>query len=60
MIVAVTGALVLLIAVKLGTLPVPAAARPMLILLFVQLYVVPAPVLPVIVTAVVAVPLQTV
>jgi len=58
--VAITGALVLLIAVNAGILPVPAPRRPMLVLLLAQVYVVPAPVLPVIVTAVVVVPLHTV
>jgi hypothetical protein len=41
-IVAVIGAFVLLVAVKEGTSPVPFAARPMFMLLFVQLYVAPA------------------
>lgn len=36
--VAVIGALVLLVAVKAGILPVPAAANPMAVLLLVQLY----------------------
>ena len=58
-IVAVTGAPVLLIAVKAGTVPAPAAARPIPVLLFVQLYTVPVTG-PVIVTAVVAAPLHTV
>lgn len=59
MIVAVTGAEVLLIAVKAGIVLVPAAARPILVLLFVQLYTVPATG-PVIVTAVVVAPVHTV
>ena len=59
MIVAVTGALVLLIAVKAPILPVPLAANPMLALLFVQLYTVPGTG-PLIVTAAVVVPLHTV
>jgi hypothetical protein len=58
-IVAVTGALVVLVAVKLGMLPVPDAARPILGVLFVQLNTVPATGL-VKVTAVVLVPLHTV
>ncbi len=40
--VAVTGAVPALIAVKLAILPVPAAARPIVALLLVQLYTVPA------------------
>ncbi len=39
-IVAVTGAVVTLVAVKLGILPVPVAAKPILVVVFVQLYVV--------------------
>jgi len=58
-IVAVTGAAVLLIAVKLGILPWPLAARPILVLLFVQLNIVPATV-PVKFTAAVAAPLHSV
>ena len=57
--VAVTGSAPVLIAVKLPILPVPAAARPMLVLLFVQLYTVPV-VAPVKITAVVGVLLHTV
>ena len=57
--VAVTGEAVLLIAVNDPILPVPLAARPMLVLLLVQLYTVPATG-PVIVTAAVDAPLQTV
>jgi hypothetical protein len=56
-IVAVIGALVVLVAVKLGMLPVPAAAKPMLGVLFVQLNTVPVTGL-VNVTAVVAAPLH--
>lgn len=56
--VAVTGALVLLIAVKAGTVLVPLAPRPMETLLLVQLYTVPATG-PVMVTAVVVAPLHT-
>lgn len=56
--VAVIGAAVLLVAVKLGILPVPDAARPMAVLLFVQLYTVPATV-PVKLTAAVPDPLQS-
>lgn len=55
--VAVTGALVVLVAVKLGILPVPLAAKPMLGVLFVQVNTVPATGL-VNVTAVVAAPLH--
>ncbi len=40
-IVAVIGALVVLVAVKMGGLPVPAAANPMLGLLFVHVFTVP-------------------
>ena len=40
-IVAVTGAVVALVAVKLAILPVPDAARPIVVLLLVQLYIVP-------------------
>ena len=57
--VAVTGALLLLMAIKDGTVPVPPAARPMLILLLLQLYTVP-PTGPAGVTAVVDVPLHNV
>jgi hypothetical protein len=55
--VAVTGALVALVAVKLAILPVPAAARPIVVLLFVQLNTVPATA-PVKFTAAVAAPLH--
>ncbi len=48
-----------LIAVKEAMLPEPVAARPMLVLLFTQVYVVPLMV-PVKVTVVVAAPLHTV
>ena len=58
-IVAVTGAAVLLTAVNDPILPVPPAARPMLVLSLVQLYTVPGTG-PVIVTAAVAVPLHKV
>jgi hypothetical protein len=58
-IVAVIGNAVLFVAVKLEILPVPLAARPILVLLFVQLYVVPATA-PVKVTAVVVAPLHNV
>lgn len=57
--VAVTGALVVFVAVKLAIFPVPEAASPMLGVLFVQLNTVPATGL-VKVTAVVAAPLHTV
>jgi hypothetical protein len=55
--VAVCTTAVALVAVKLAILPVPAAARPMLVLLFVQLYTVPGT-LPVKFTAAVALPLH--
>lgn len=58
-IVAVTGADVGLIAIKAGIVAVPLAARPMLVLLLVQLYTVPATG-PVMVTAAVVVLVQTV
>ena len=58
-IVAVTGFAVAFVATKLAILPVPDAARPMLVLLFVQLYTVPATA-PVKVTAVVLAPLHNV
>ena len=58
-IVAVTGALVVFVAVKAAILPVPDAARPMLVLLFVQLNVVP-PTAPVKLIAVVVAPLHSV
>lgn len=58
-IVAVTGAAVLLIAVKLAILPEPLAASPMDVLLFVQLYTVPAT-FPVKITAAVGCPLHSV
>lgn len=57
MIVAVCTTAVTLVAVKLAILPVPLAARPIVVLLFVQLYTVPATA-PVKVTAVVALPLH--
>jgi hypothetical protein len=57
-IVAVIGAAVLLVAVNDGILPVPDAARPIAVLLFVQLYTVPATV-PVKLTADVPDPLQS-
>lgn len=56
--VAVIGAAVVLVAVKLAILPVPDAAKPIAVLLFVQLYTVPATV-PVKLTAAVGDPLQT-
>lgn len=55
--VAVCTVAVALVAVKLAILPVPAAARPMVVLLFVQLYTVPGT-LPVKLTAAVAAPLH--
>ena len=55
--VAVCTTAVTLVAVKLAILPVPAAARPMLVLLLVQLYTVPATA-PVKLTAAVADPLH--
>lgn len=58
-IVAVTAVGVVLMAVKLGILPVPAAAKPMLGVLFVQLYIVPATV-PVNVIAAVLAPVHNV
>ena len=42
-IVAVTGALPVLVAVKEAMFPLPAAAKPMEVVLLVQAYVVPAP-----------------
>lgn len=57
-IVAVTGAPELLIAVKAGTVLVPDAAKPMEVLLLVQLYTVPVTG-PLIATAVVVTPLHT-
>ena len=57
--VAVTGVLVVLIAVNDGIVAVPLAPSPMEVLLLLQLYTAPATG-PVIVTAVVAVPLHTV
>ena len=56
--VAVIGAAVVLVAVKLAILPVPAAAKPIAVLLFVQLYTVPATV-PVKFTGAILAPLQT-
>ena len=56
--VAVTGILLLLMAVKAAMFPVPAALRPMLVLLLVQLNTVPATE-PLMVTVVVDAPLQT-
>jgi len=58
-IVAVIGAAVVLVAVKLGILPWPLAASPIAVLLFVQLNIVPATV-PVKLIAAVAAPLQSV
>ena len=59
-IVAVTGALVAFVAVKLAILPVPLAANPMLVVLFVQLYTIVPPVVGLLkVTAVVDAPLHT-
>ena len=57
--VAVIGELVLLVAVKAAILPVPDAARPMAVLLLVQLNTVPATA-PLKVIAAVVAPLQTV
>lgn len=57
-IVATTGAAVALVAVKLAMFPVPDAARPMLVVLLVQLYTVPAAV-PVKVMAAVGLALHT-
>ena len=57
-IVAVCTTAVALVAVKLAILPVPDAARPIVVLLFVQLYTVPGT-LPVKFTAVVAEPLHS-
>ena len=57
--VAVTGALVGFVAVKLAILPVPPAPNPMLVVLFVQLYTIVPPVVGLLkMTAVVAEPLQ--
>ena len=56
--VAVCTTAVILVAVKLAILPVPDAARPMLVLLLVQLYIVPNT-LPVKFTAAVLDPLHT-
>ena len=59
-IVAVTGVVPVLVAVKLAIFPVPLAAKPMLVLLFVQAYVVVPNVFVVAkVIAVVATELQT-
>lgn len=55
--VAVTGIVPLLIAVKAGTMPVPEAASPIPVLLFAQLYTVPATG-PAMLTAAVVAPLQ--
>ena len=59
--VATTGAVPVLIAVKLAILPVPLAARPIEVVLFVQLNTVPGGLVtaPVKVTAVVGAPLHT-
>jgi hypothetical protein len=57
-IVATTGAVVAFVAVKLGILPVPDAARPILVLLLVHVNTVPAA-LPVKLTAAVGAPLHT-
>ena len=57
-IVAVTGAVPVLVAVKLAILPVPLAPRPIVVLLLVQLYTVPATA-PLNVTAAVGEPLHT-
>ena len=59
-IVAVTGLDVAFVAVNAAILPVPLAAKPILVVLFVQLYVVPVTVEPVKVTAVVIAFAQTV
>ena len=56
--VAVCTVAVALVAVKLAILPVPDAARPMLVFVFVQLYTVPGT-LPVKLTAAVALPLHS-
>ncbi len=56
--VAVCTTVVVLVATKLAILPVPDAARPMVVLLLVQLYTVPATA-PVKDTAVVLAPLHT-
>ena len=56
--VAVIGALVVLVAAKEAMLPVPLAARPIAVLLLVQLYTVPVTA-PLKVTAVVLAPLHT-
>src|ERR1035437_7768564 len=60
MIVAITGAVPVLVAVKVGIFPLPVAANPMLISLLVHVYVVMPPVLTVVnVTVVVLPPLHT-
>ena len=59
MIVATTGVVPVFTAVKLAILPVPVAARPIVVLLLVQLYTVPVTA-PAKVTAAVAAPLHTV
>ena len=57
--VATTGAVVMLVAVKAEIFPVPLAARPMLVVVLLQLYVVVPPVLVVLkVTKLVEAPLQ--
>ena len=59
-IVAVTGAVVAFVPTKLAMLPVPLAARPMLVVLFVQLYTMVPPVVGLLkFTAVVLAPLHT-
>jgi hypothetical protein len=57
--VAITGVEPVLLAVKAAILPVPLPARPIDVVLFVQLYVVPDTPDPPIVTAAVLAPLQT-
>ena len=59
-IVAVTAELVALVAVNATIFPEPLAAKPILVVLFVQLYVVPLTDEPAKVTAVVVAPAQTV
>jgi hypothetical protein len=59
-IVAVTGAVVVFVAVKLGIFPVPDATSPMLVVLFVQLYTIVPPVVGLVnVTAVLGLLLQS-
>ena len=58
--VAKTGRLPLFMAVKAGIFPVPLAPKPMLVLLFVHVYVVVPPVLMVLKVAEVVEPLHTI